>query len=226
MLLPAIVVTAALLLAAFAIFGAFMAAQKERQRQRLEAILKSRLQRVEVDSPEAGRGFFHDIEVQIRVDEHQIQYDFTLPPAIAPYTELVDHFADAQLRADLETHCLHIEPPSGFVTARGDTTDTGLVTGALSPSGHLEDDVTAVLNRLPLVRTIRDLRDRAPALLVDQVLTLGTTTEVDDLLWRLSRYFPDAPETQQAITLAKLREPGRKVSRIADRTDTWLNPVA
>jgi hypothetical protein len=221
MVIAAFFIASAVIILALGAFQGAARAQQEKTRASVAETLGLFLTDVEVPEtgpatgklvavgPEGARSH-GPIAVQVTLGHHTVTFEAQLPNVMVRYAELVERFASAELRAEL--HDLQLA-----VGGR----DT--VSGSLALEPVLTDTLVTLERRLALVKAVADLAAKAPIVLLERVRTAHGSRDLDDLLLALAYAFPQAPETEAAITHATTLVGHHKHDgdRIRERAAEW-----
>lgn len=199
--------TVGILLALGMIQGAQRAA-RDRARTDLEAELATFLDAPSASDADHGAGTYQGMPVTIELGHYAVTFSVELPPAIVPYRELLARHGRAALQGRL--HELG-------VSVGGDD----VASGSIPREPGLAENLVSIANRMPAIVALRDLRRFAPGELLTRIERAHSSAEIDQVLMDLTKHFPDAPETQDAIDLAAEREHGHP-ERVRERAQRWL----
>lgn len=199
--------TVGILLALGMIQGAKRAA-KDRARADFEAELATFLDAPAAADDEHGSGTYEGMPVTIELGHYEVRFTVALPHAIVPYRDLLARHGKAPLQ-----HQLH----DVGITVGGDD----VASGSVPREPGLVENLVSVANRMPTIIALRDLRRFAPGELLTRLERAHSSAEIDQLLMQLTKHFPNAPETQDAIDLAAEREHGHP-ERVRERAQRWL----
>jgi hypothetical protein len=208
MVLAAFLISSAAVLVALALFqGAQNAAQAKARDQLLEEASVF-LANVEAPDADHAKGSFEGLPVELTLHHHEIDFAVTLPHSVLPFTELVETFASPALKAQVKALGLSVDAKDRVI-------------GGVPREPGLGENLISIANRLPVAVEIAALRAHAPRVLVDRIATARAAYDVDQVLVSLTRHFPDAPETAEAIEVAAEREHAHP-DRIRERAERWL----
>lgn len=208
MVLVAFLISTAGVLFALALIQGARHAAREKARETLEKELAAFLDGASARDAEHGSGTYEGLPVQIALGHYEVTFEVQLDPAIIPYRELLERHGKGELARRLAELGLTI-----------DANDR--VHGAVPRESGLGENLVAVANRLPIAAEVRALRRFAPGELLTRIDRTHSAAEIDRILIDLGRYFPNAPETQDAIELAAEREHGHP-ERVRARAERWV----
>ncbi len=207
MVIAAFVIASAVIILALGAFQGAARAQEEQTRLAVERTLGLFMTEVEASDHAHARGRFGDAAVEVAIGHHAVTFKATLPNVMVRYADLVERFAPASLRAELHALQLVVGPRD-------------VVTGALALEPVATDTLVTLERRLTLVKAVSDLRVHAPAVLLERLKTAHGSRDVDELLLALTYAFPQASETEQAITHAAELEHAHP-DRVRERAESW-----
>ncbi len=163
---------------------------------------------VVVPDREHCTGTWRGMPVSIALNPYSIDYQVQLPDAAVPYRELVARYAGVDLVARMRALELGIDGRDRLV-------------GSTARENGLAESIITIEQRIGLAAEVRALRSHVPRQLLEALEGARSTIEVDELLMALTRYYPDAVETAEAIEVAMARDP-QVPSRIRERAARWL----
>ncbi len=208
MVLAALLISSAAVLVALALIAGAQNAAQERGRQSLEAMLATFLDDANASDAEHGTGTFEGLPVAIVLGHHEVTFTVQLPTAIVPYRELLERHGSSVLQARIAELALTVDGKD-------------VVSGGVPREPGLEENLNAIYSRFPVISALRALRRHAPGELLTGLDRAHSSAEIDQILLNLTKHFPDAPETQDAIDLAAEREHGHP-ERVRERANRWL----
>lgn len=208
MVLAALLISSAAVLVALALIAGAQDAARERGRQTLEGELVTFLDGATASDAEHGKGTFEGMPVTIVLGHHEVTFSVQLPTAIVPYRELLERHGSHALKARIQDIGLTLDAKD-------------VVSGGVPREPGLEENLVSIYNRLPVVSALHALRSHAPGELLTRLDRAHSSADIDQLLLHLTKHFPDAPETQDAIDLAAEREHGHP-ERVRERANRWL----
>ncbi|MFO0744159.1 MAG: hypothetical protein U1F43_00605 [Myxococcota bacterium] len=207
MILAAFFISTAVVLLALGVIQAGRRAAHERERRFLESEVDDFLDDPKVPDAEHATGLWRGMPVRITVEHFVLSFDVTLTPAVVPYKDLMAKFAPG-LGVRLAALGLRLD-------------EHDKVHGEVPRETSLPENLVALEQRLPLVEEVRQLRSHAPGELVERIERARSSYEIDGLLIELTKHFPDAPETIEAIELAAERDHAHP-ERVRERAERWL----
>lgn len=208
MILAAFLISTAGVLLALGLIQGAQNAAREKARETLEKELSGFLTAPTARDAEHGSGTYEGLPVEVALGHHEVTFEVQLDPAIIPYRELLERHGSEALKVRLDELGLTVD-------------DQDRVVGALPREAGLGENLVSVGSRLPTVAAVRALRRFAPGELLVRIDRSHSSAEIDRILIDLGRYFPNAPETQDAIDLAAEREHGHP-ERVRARAERWM----
>ncbi|HRE90029.1 MAG TPA: hypothetical protein PK095_12925, partial [Myxococcota bacterium] len=142
------------------------------------------------------------------------------------YADLLERFGTPELKRELFELDLTIEPPAGTASGlpsagRPATVVKDRLVGSVAREPGLGENLFTIANRLGVAERVRALRNHAPGALLDRLVDAHSAYVIDEILLQLTRHFPDAPETEDAIEIAAEREHSNP-DRVRNRAQQWL----
>lgn len=226
MILAAFAISTAAVLFALALIAGAQRAAREKARESLRAEVSGFLDKAVASDGEHASGYHDGMKVDIALDHHEITYAVELPPAVLRYADLLERFGAPELKRELFELDLTVEPAAGAFTGipsagRAATQIEDRLVGSVAREQGLGENLMTIANRLGVAERVRDLRNHAPGALLDRLVDAHSAYDIDEILLQLTRYFPDAPETEEAIEIAAEREHGHP-DRVRARAQQWL----
>lgn len=226
MILAAFAISTAAVLFALALIAGAQRAAREKARESLRAEVSGFLERAEASDGEHASGYYDGMKVDIALDHHEIAYSVELPPAVLRYADLLERFGTSELKHELFELDLTVEPAAGAVqgvpsAGRPATVVKDRLVGSVAREQGLGENLVTIANRLGVAERVRDLRNHAPGALLDRLVDAHSAYDIDEILLQLTRHFPDAPETEEAIEIAAEREHSNP-DRVRNRAQQWL----
>lgn len=207
MVLAAFLISTAGILLALGLIQGAQKAKQEQARESLQGELATFLEGAKATDADHGSGSYDGLPVVVTLGHHEVGFAVQLESAIIPYRELVERHAPAALKMRLAELSLTIDAKDR-------------VSGALPREPGLAENLVSVANRLPTVAAVSALRRHAPGELLGRIDRAHSSADVDQILLQLTKHFPDAAETQDAIDLAADREHGHP-ERVRERAERW-----
>lgn len=216
MILAAFLISSAAVLVILALIAGAQNAAREKAKDTLQQEVSGFLEHAEAHDADHASGYFDGMKVEIALGHHEIGYTVELPPAVLRYSELLARYATDSHRHELFELGLTIEPAAGASPKIKDQ-----VVGSVPREPGLSENLVTIANRLEAAQRVRALRNHAPSALLDRLVEAHSAYDVDQILLQLTRFFPDAPETEEAIELAAEREHGHP-DRVRARAHQWM----
>lgn len=208
MVLAALLISSAAILVALALIAGAQNAARERGRNMLQSELATFLDDANATDAEHGMGTYEGMPVSIALGHHEVTFEVQLPTAIVPYHELLERHGSHGLQARIQELSLTLDAKD-------------VVSGGVPREPGLGENLVSIYNRFPVVSALRGLRRHAPGELLTRLDRAHSSADIDQILLQLTKHFPDAPETQDAIDLAAERKHGHP-ERVRERANRWM----